>query len=122
MKTIEDFTELQRKKLLFGQTIINMLNIYDFKFKIGGTFANFIIGNVDDFHDIDIIVSDYELNNILFYIKNFVNSKFVDSKTVIKDNWFRINCDNYVYVNIIADVYDVVDLDKTFMNMKLVKS
>ena len=110
MKTIEDFTELQRKKLLFGQTIINMLNIYDFKFKIGGTFANFIIGNVDDFHD------------ILFYIKNFVNSKFVDSKTVIKDNWFRINCDNYVYVNIIADVYDVVDLDKTFMNMKLVKS
>lgn len=121
MKTLKDFTDLQRTKFKVCKKIINILNIYGFEYKIGGSFVKFITDNANDFHDIDIIVPDSELNNILFQVKLEINPKQV-SDLDSKYHYFRIICDNRISVTIMSDVNKVVDLNQTFMNMQLVKS
>ena len=89
MRSLEEFTKRQKDKFLFAQIIINILDIYGFKYKIGGSFVKFITGDADNFHDIDIIVPATELNNVLFYIKTIINDKLL-SDINVEYNYFRI--------------------------------
>lgn len=122
MKTLHDFTISDQEKFLYAQIVINLLKLHYFKYKIGGSFARFIVNdNVTNFHDVDIIVKDSELTNILFCIKEFINNNLI-SEIDYKYNYFRINCNNVISVNIISDINKVTEMNKTFMNMELVNS
>ena len=125
MKTIEDFTDIQKKKFLFAQNVSNILTIYGIQHKIGGSFVDFLKYNKEDFHDVDIIIDDmafdYAINTLSHYLK------YHEHKTVYsldyKNRCQRLDFGDDIIIDILTDVmhpesYPPIVLD-TFHDIKL---
>lgn len=117
MKTLEDFTEIQRKKFLFAQIISNVLTISNIKHKIGGSFVNFINGTRDDFHDVDIIVNDDDFDDATHTINDYIKCSYLTALYSFKNSCIRVVFEDGITIDILADI--IPDTKQTFNNIEL---